>query len=98
LVDTLLIFICRERRLIVEVDGGQHNAGRDRERDEWLRTRKYRVLHFWNNDVMTNIEGVLEVIAAALDAETPPHPDRASARSDLSPQAGRGNRVARPTK
>jgi very-short-patch-repair endonuclease len=36
---------------------------------------RYRVLRFWNNDVLSNIEGVLETIAAALDAEAPPHPD-----------------------
>jgi very-short-patch-repair endonuclease len=70
-------FVCRERRLIIELDGGQHATDqRDAERDEWLAGRRYRVLRFWNNDVMRNIEGVLETIATALNAETPPHPDR----------------------
>ncbi|HYY38049.1 MAG TPA: DUF559 domain-containing protein [Xanthobacteraceae bacterium] len=45
-------------------------------RDQWLADQRYRVLRFWNNDVLRNIEGVLETIAAALDAEAPPHPDR----------------------
>lgn len=91
-------FICRERRLIVEIDGGQHNAEYDRARDTSLHECNYHVLHFWNNDVMKNIDGVLETIAAAHSVEAPPRPDCADARSDLSPQAGRGHRVARSAK
>jgi very-short-patch-repair endonuclease len=68
-------FICRERRLIVEVDGGQHaNSKSDLDRDRWLSEHRYRVLRFWNNDVMMNIDGVLETIAAALRAETSEQP------------------------
>jgi len=75
-------FACREQRLIVEVDGGQHATDlRDAVRDQWLSDRGYRVLRFWNNDVLANTEGVLETIAAALsntaDAQTrgePPSP------------------------
>src|SRR4051794_34506858 len=60
-------FICRERRLIVEVDGGQHATDpRDAVRDRMLSDHGYRVLRFWNNDVLSNTEGVLESIAAAL--------------------------------
>ncbi|MDE2376678.1 endonuclease domain-containing protein [Bradyrhizobium sp.] len=69
-------FICRECRLIIEVDGGQHaDDPRDVVRDKWLAGRNYRVLRFWNNDVQRNLAGVLETIATAL-AEAPPHPDR----------------------
>ena len=69
-------FLCRERRLIVEVDGGQHaDSQRDVIRDDWLRSHNYRVVRYWNNDVLRNIEGVLENLAAVL-AEAPPHPDR----------------------
>jgi very-short-patch-repair endonuclease len=70
--------ICRERRLIIEVDGGQHadNAG-GVTRDKWLVDHNYRVLRFWNNDILGNIAGVLETIATAL-ADSPPHPDRKS--------------------
>jgi very-short-patch-repair endonuclease len=69
-------FVCRERRLIVEVDGGQHaDNPRDEVRDKWLAERNYRVLRFWNNDVLGNMDGVLEMIETAL-AESPPHPDR----------------------
>jgi very-short-patch-repair endonuclease len=69
-------FVCREERLIIEVDGGQHaDNPHDVVRDRWLTARNYRVMRFWNNDVLTNMAGVLEVIATAL-AEAPPHPDR----------------------
>jgi very-short-patch-repair endonuclease len=68
-------FVCREHRLVIEVDGGQHaDNERDRIRDQWLTERNYRVLRFWNNDVLENMDGVLEVIAAALQVESPPHP------------------------
>ena len=69
-------FVCREHRLIIEVDGGQHaESKRDAVRDKWLREHRYRILRFWNNDVTGNLEGVLETILAALLAETPPHPN-----------------------
>ena len=74
-------FICREKRLIIEVDGGQHADNKqDRVRDQWLTEHNYRVLRFWNNEVLGNTNGVLEVIAAALNAESPPHPDRFAVR------------------
>ena len=60
-------FVCRERRLIVEVDGGQHNeSAADAIRDRRLMDEGYRVLRFWNNDVLGNIEGVLMTIQAEL--------------------------------
>ena len=69
-------FICRESRLVIEVDGGQHaDSARDAVRDKWLIDHHYRVLRFWNNEVLGNMAGVLETIVTAL-AEAPPHPDR----------------------
>ena len=69
--------ICRERRLIIEVDGGQHaDNPRDAVRDKWLEDHNYRVLRFWNNDVLSNITGVLEVVAAASSSQAPPYPPR----------------------
>ena len=51
-------FICREQKLVVEVDGGQHATDkRDIVRTSWLEARGYRVVRFWNNDVMANIDG-----------------------------------------
>src|SRR5271165_6951338 len=69
-------FVCREKRLIVEVDGGQHATDkRDAVRDQWLADHRYRVLRFWNNEVMDNIEGVWDMILLAATAERPPHPN-----------------------
>src|SRR3954452_17523792 len=60
-------FVCREKLLVIEVDGGQHSeSARDEVRDRYLRTEGYRVMRFWNNDVLSNIEGVLTVIDEAL--------------------------------
>ena len=74
-------FVCREHQLIVEVDGGQHaESQRDAVRDAWLADRGYRILRFWNNDVLANIEGVWEAISAALPEESAPHPDRCAIR------------------
>jgi very-short-patch-repair endonuclease len=65
-------FCCWERRLVVEIDGGQHNEEVDRRRTEWLEEKGYRVIRFWNNDVLTNLEGVLQAILLALTSD--PHP------------------------
>jgi len=66
----------RGRRLVVEIDGGQHAENRrDLRRDQWLRSQGYEVLRFWNNDVMQNLDGVLETISNALLVEGAPHPD-----------------------
>ena len=67
-------FVCREKRIIIEVDGGQHNeSAADPIRDERLREKGYKVLRFWNNEVLGNVEGVLTSIQAEL-AEGAPHP------------------------
>ena len=60
-------FVCRERRLVIEVDGGQHNeSAADAIRDLRLSEEGYRVLRFWNNDVLRNLEGVLIAIQTEL--------------------------------
>ena len=60
-------FVCREQRLIIEVDGGQHNESAvDAIRDRRLAEEGYRVLRFWNNDILGNTEGVLITIQAEL--------------------------------
>lgn len=60
-------FACLEHRLVVELDGGQHaESAADRGRDAWLATQGFRVLRFWNPEVMANIDGVLAVIQDAL--------------------------------
>jgi len=63
-------FVCRERKLIIEVDGGQHaESQRDAVRDAYLAREGYRVMRFWNNDVLTNREGVLLTILDALNRD-----------------------------
>ena len=76
-------FVCRERRLIVELDGGQHSErSKDRQRDSDLCALGYRVLRIWNNEVIENLDGVLQTLLSELEKQplTPA----------LSPQAGRG--------
>ncbi len=60
-------FFCPEAKLIIEVDGGQHADESDM-RTRWLEARDYRVIRFWNNDVLANTEGVLLTILNALRA------------------------------
>lgn len=57
-------FVCYETGIVVEVDGGQHSNEKlkDKERTDWLNSQGFIVLRFWNNEVLTNIEGVLEAI------------------------------------
>jgi len=65
LIGTYIVdFFCPEKKLIVELDGGQHQerAAYDSNRDGWLKSEGYTVLRYWNNDVMGNLEGVLEDI------------------------------------
>ncbi|WP_409363055.1 endonuclease domain-containing protein, partial [Bradyrhizobium lablabi] len=60
-------FVCRESRMVIEVDGGQHaESAADALRDRYLASEGYRVLRFWNNDVLRNIEGVLITIQLEL--------------------------------
>ena len=76
-------FVCRERRLIIELDSGQHaESPEDRHRDRTLCALGYRVIRIWNNDVIENLDGVLQTLLSELKKWplTPP----------LSPQAGRG--------
>jgi very-short-patch-repair endonuclease len=80
-------FVCVERSLIIEVDGSQHaDSEYDQRRDAYLRSQGYSVLHFWNNDVLSNLSGVFDAIFAALHT---PHPSAAS-RLPPSPLQGKG--------
>lgn len=63
-------FVCFEARLVVEVDGGQHaDSIQDQRRDRWFAANKFRVMRFWNNEVRSNLEGVMTLLAGALRAE-----------------------------
>jgi adenine-specific DNA-methyltransferase len=79
-------FVCLEKKLVIEVDGGQHaeNQVADCRRDAWLRSQGYEVLRFWNDEVLKKIDGVSEVIFQALIRPLPYHP--ASGRKDPNPR------------
>jgi very-short-patch-repair endonuclease len=67
-------FVCFANRLIIEADGSQHaESDYDADRDAYLTGQGFRVLRFWNNDILTSTEGVSEAIWAALrdEASTP---------------------------
>ena len=87
--------VCMEARLIVECDGGQHNGStHDAERDAWMRAQGWRVLRFWNNEILGNIDGVLAVIAQALgDAAVRQH----SPSPQPSPSEGEGANAVPPS-
>ncbi len=63
-------FVCLEKKLIIELDGGQHALPdeilKDRQRDAWLEKEGYTVVRFWDNEVLININGVLDVIRESL--------------------------------
>ena len=64
-------FFCEEKRLIIEVDGGQHNEQihyeKDQIRDKFLKNQGYIIVRFWNNDIDENLDGVLNRIIEQLD-------------------------------
>ena len=78
--DYILDFVCLEHRIIVEVDGSQHldAAAYDEKRSRFLRAAGFKVLRFWNNDVLAELDGVLEVIrrelVARVENPSPPNP------------------------
>jgi len=72
--DYIVDFVSFEKKLIIELDGGQHEADarKDHKRDKWLTGQRYSVLRFWNNDVLGNIESVLETIMGKLSPSPNP--------------------------
>jgi very-short-patch-repair endonuclease len=72
IADFIVDFVCFEQKLVVEIDGGQHaQNSEDVLRDAKLIKMGFRVLRFWNNDVMNNLDGVLTVILEQLQTATP---------------------------
>src|SRR3546814_10455292 len=85
--DYILDFACLERRVVVELDGGQHaeTTRYDRERTRVLERAGFTLLRFWNHEVFENPEGVLQVILATLQERAKPIPtDRKSTRLNSS--------------
>jgi very-short-patch-repair endonuclease len=97
-------FACHEQRLVIEVDGSQHNQPenivRDTERSIYLQSQRYRILRFWNNDVLKNIDSVMEAILMAMhqNKKSPPPlppPHRAKMRGGRGTE--RPSRVSNST-
>jgi len=80
-------FLCAAKGLVIELDGSQHGKEADRARTAWLEGQGYRVIRFWNVDVLQNLDGVLEGIrlqpAALPEVHDSPSPNPL-------PQAGEG--------
>ena len=84
-------FVCFRKNLIIELDGGQHaeQGDADRQRDAFLKARGFRILRIWNNELMSNPEGVLQMIEIKCRMVfDPPLPNP-------SPARGRGARCVR---
>ena len=83
-------FVCHEHRLIAELDGGQHandrEARHDQMRQAWLNAKSYRVLRFWNSDVLRHPESVLQTIIETTTKSIPP--SRSAKPTDLPLKGG----------
>jgi len=67
-------FACIEKKIVIELDGGQHQEllEYDERRSKSMKKYGWQVLRFWNNDVLNNLEGVLTVITKSLESVPPP--------------------------
>ena len=78
IVRYIVDFACHAKRIVIEVDGGQHDRSvADEKRTKVLEANGYPVLRYWNNDVLSNIEGVLEDILGAIMTTPTPNPSPA---------------------
>lgn len=77
-------FVCIEKKLIVEIDGGQHaeRVEADKERTSCLENKGYKVIRFWNNEVLGNTDAVLDVIFDILNETPHPNPLPSKGRGD----------------
>ena len=76
-------FVCIERRIVVEVDGGQHalQGEEDKRRSAYLKSKGYRVVRFWDNEVLKDTQAVLEAILKMIESDTPsPRPSPPQSR------------------
>jgi very-short-patch-repair endonuclease len=74
-IDNFIVdFVCFEKRLVVEIDGGHHSeqTARDAKRDQYLKKQGFTVLRFWNNEILREIEAVKEKIISASKTAPPP--------------------------
>ncbi|MBN6103680.1 endonuclease domain-containing protein [Xanthomonas sp. CFBP 8703] len=82
-------FCCVASRLIVELDGSQHGEPRDAARTRWLESQGWRIVRFWNNDVLLSTDAVIQVICGVMVAPYP-HPNPSLPRGLPLVADGRG--------
>ena len=92
-------FACLSRKVLIELDGGQHaeQTSRDEKRDAFLRARGYRVLRFWNTEVFENCFGVLERVYEAVAGDPPPQSPAAEGLATATPPQGGSDRKGTAT-
>jgi very-short-patch-repair endonuclease len=83
-------FACREAMLVIEADGGQHGGAYDLQRNAAIKAAGYTVLRFWNNDILSNTDGVLELIHETL-ASCVPSPLRGEGQGEGTIQSTRNH-------
>lgn len=86
-------FACTEHGLVIEIDGGQHaDSAADGRRTAWLESKGWRVIRFWNNEVLTDTRGVAEAVVQALEANRPSPSQPSGPGPSLSRIAGEGQK------
>ena len=92
-------FACLSRKVLIELDGGQHaeQTSRDEKRDAFLRARGYRVLRFWNTEVFENCFGVLERVYEAVAGDPPPQSPAPEGLATATPPQGGSDRKGTAT-
>src|SRR3546814_1081847 len=91
-------FASHRARLVIEVDGGQHDQAGDAPRTAIIEADGYRIVRFWNSDVLTNIAGIATRLSTVLDETSPPPnppPSRGRARQASTPSANSPFRSSR---
>jgi very-short-patch-repair endonuclease len=84
-------FVCFDRKIVIEVDGGQHaDNARDLRRDAWFQEQGFQILRFWNDDVLKNTRGVVEIISNSLVSAETKSPSPGALRAPPSPTRGEG--------
>jgi len=88
----ILDLACVEYLLAIEADGGQHAENEyDQRRTDWLENRGWRVMRFWNNEILANSEGVIDTIRSVLTEAKSMNPHPPATRAPPSPASGRGD-------
>ena len=92
-------FACLSRKVLIELDGGQHaeQTSRDEKRDAFFRARGYRVLRFWNTEVFENCFGVLERVYEAVAGDPPPQSPAPEGLATATPPQGGSDRKGTAT-